>query len=82
MDHETLVAVQGYGKFFLLLLLTVVFYSYAYTIYKRQKTGKKDYEKYSKLVLDDSYDSRPLEEIEGSEKTSKNIKQKLEKGDK
>ena len=61
MDYETLVNVQGYAKFFLLLTVCVIFYSYAYSIYKRDKKGERDFEKYSKLVLDDSISSNPLE---------------------
>ncbi len=62
MDYETLLTVQGYTKFFLILVVFIVFYSYAYTIYKRQKSGERDYEKYSNLVHDDSSVSEPLEE--------------------
>ena len=53
MDYETLLTVQGYAKFFLILVVFIVFYSYAYSIYKRAKTGERDYEKYSNLVHDD-----------------------------
>ena len=62
MDYETLLTVQGYAKFFLLLAVFIIFYSYAYSIYKRDKSGEKDYEKYSNLVHDDSSVSSPLEE--------------------
>jgi cytochrome c oxidase cbb3-type subunit IV len=62
MDYETLLTVQGYAKFFLLLALFIIFYSYAYSMYKRDKTGERDYEKYSNLVHDDSSVSSPLEE--------------------
>ena len=62
MDYETLLTVQGYAKFFLILVVFIVFYSYAYSIYKRDKTGERDYEKYSNLVHDDSSVSIPLEE--------------------
>ena len=62
MDYETLLTVQGYAKFFLILAVFIVFYSYAYSIYKRDKSGEKDYEKYSNLVHDDSSVSSPLEE--------------------
>ena len=62
MDYETLLTVQGYGKFFLILAVFIIFYSYAYSIYKRDKTGERDYEKYSNLVHDDSSVSVPLEE--------------------
>ena len=62
MDYETLLTVQGYAKFFLVLIVFIIFYSYAWSIYKRQKTGERDFEKYSKLVHDDSSVSSPLEE--------------------
>ncbi len=62
MEYETLLTVQGYAKFFLVLAVFIIFYSYAYSIYKRDKSGERDFEKYSKLVHDDSYISSPLEE--------------------
>ncbi|MBD3794450.1 MAG: cytochrome c oxidase, cbb3-type, CcoQ subunit [Sulfurovum sp.] len=68
MDQEILLTIQGYAKFFIILFVFIVFYSYAYSIYKRQRTGERDYEKYSKLVLDDSLDSTPLEERDRLEK--------------
>ena len=61
MDQETWMTLAGYGKFFILFFIFVVFYSYAYSIYKRQRTGERDFEKYSSLVHDDSFDSAPLE---------------------
>jgi cytochrome c oxidase cbb3-type subunit IV len=62
MDYETLLTVQGYAKFFLVLAVFIIFYSYAYSIYKRDKSGERDFEKYSRLVHDDSSVSSPLEE--------------------
>jgi len=62
MSYQELVDLQGYLKFFLLLVVFVVFYSYAYSIYKRDKKGERDFEKYSNLVHDDSIESTPLEE--------------------
>ena len=62
MDYETLVNLQGYVKFFLILIVFVLFYSYAFSIYRRDKKGERDFEKYSKLVHDDSSVSMPLEE--------------------
>jgi cytochrome c oxidase cbb3-type subunit 4 len=61
MSPETLLTIQGYAKFFLILFVFIVFYSYAYSIYKRQRTGERDFEKYSNLVHNDSFDSTPLE---------------------
>jgi len=68
MSQETWMTIAGYGKFFIILFIFIVFYSYAYSIYKRDKTGEKDFEKYSNLVLDDSLDSTPLEKREKIEK--------------
>jgi cytochrome c oxidase cbb3-type subunit 4 len=61
LDQETLLTIQGYGKFFITLFIFIVFYSYAYSIYKRQKTGERDFEKYSDLVHNDSIETKPLE---------------------
>jgi cytochrome c oxidase cbb3-type subunit 4 len=61
LDQETILTIQGYGKFFITLFVFVLFYSYAYSIYKRQKTGERDFEKYSDLVHNDSIESKPLE---------------------
>ena len=62
MEYETLLTLQGYAKFFLLLAVFIIFYSYAYSIYRRDKVGERDFEKYSKLVHDDSSVSPLLEE--------------------
>jgi cytochrome c oxidase cbb3-type subunit 4 len=62
MDQETLLTVQGYAKFFLILVVFILFYSYAWSIYRRDKKGERDFEKYSNLVHDDSVVSTPLEE--------------------
>jgi cytochrome c oxidase cbb3-type subunit 4 len=61
MDQETLLTIQGYAKFFIVLITFLVFYGYAYSMYRRQKTGERDFEKYSNLVHDDALDSAPLE---------------------
>jgi cytochrome c oxidase cbb3-type subunit 4 len=66
--------IQGYAKFFLIALVFVIFYSYAYSIYKRDKTGERDFEKYSDLVLDDSIESKPLEDRKEKEDQKKDDK--------
>ena len=40
MDYETLLTVQGYAKFFLILAVFIIFYSYAYSIYKTIRCGR------------------------------------------
>ena len=73
MEHETLMTIQGYAKFILLTIVFIVFYSYAYSIYKRDKKGERDFESYSNLVLDDNIESEPLEKRTDKEKkTDKN----------
>jgi cytochrome c oxidase cbb3-type subunit 4 len=72
MEHQELVDLQGYLKFFLILAAFIIFYSYAYSMYKRDKKGDKDYEKYSNLVHDDTIEDDPLE----------NRKEKIEKDEK
>jgi cytochrome c oxidase cbb3-type subunit 4 len=62
LSYEQLLELQGYAKFFFTLTVFILFYSYVYSIYRRDKTGEKDYESYSKLVLDDEIDSEPLED--------------------
>ena len=64
MDQETLMTIGGYGKFFILLFIFIMFYAYAFSIYKRQRSGERDFEKYSDLVLNDSLDTTPLEQRE------------------
>jgi cytochrome c oxidase cbb3-type subunit 4 len=71
VDYDTLLTIQGYAKFFMIMFVFVVFYGYAYSIYKRQKTGDRDFEKYSNLVLDDSFDTQPLETREKNDKLEK-----------
>jgi len=66
MDQETLMTMAGYGKFFILLFVFIIFYGYAFSIYKRQRSGERDFEKYSDLVLNDSLDATPLEKRENS----------------
>ena len=74
MDQETLLTIQGYAKFFLILIVFIIFYSYAYSIYKRQRSGERDFEKYSDLVHDDSIVNDPLENRK--EDTQKEEKEK------
>ena len=45
MDYETLMTFQGYAKFFLILIVFILFYSYAFSMYRRQKKGERDFEK-------------------------------------
>jgi len=76
MEYEALLTIQGYTKIGLITLVFIVFYSYAYSMYKRDKKGERDFEQYSNLVLDDSLESKPLED-----NREDNIIEKNKKGD-
>ena len=43
-------------------LAVVIFYYYIIYLYRSEKKGERDYEKYGKLAIDDELDSKPLEE--------------------
>lgn len=64
MGYEELVNLQGYVKIIFMFIVFVVFYTYAYSIYKRDKTGERDFEKYGSLALNDSIETEPLEKRE------------------
>ncbi len=42
-------------------IAVVIFYYYIIHLYRSEKKGKKDYEKYGNLALDDELDSQILE---------------------
>ena len=52
---------QAYGYFALTALMVVLLYGYIFHLYRDQKTGRRDYEKYSKMALNDELDDAPVE---------------------
>ncbi len=52
---------QAYGYFFFTVFLTVILYAYILHLYRAEKKGTRNYEKYGKLALDDELDSTPVE---------------------
>ena len=73
MEYNELLELQGYLKIVLIFIIFIIFYSWVYSLYKRDKTGEKDYEQYSKLVLDDNINSIPLEPINQDRKKEKTV---------
>lgn len=61
MSIETIRELQGYGFFVLLVLMVVILYGYWFHLKRSEKTGRRDYEKYSRLALDDRLDDVPVE---------------------
>ncbi len=61
---EFLINARGWIYFIVTILLIMFLYSYVYYMYKMQASGKKDYEKYSRLALDDGILDTPVESRE------------------
>jgi len=61
VDYETIRIIQGYAYWFITLLLVILLYTYVYHLYKSQKSGKIDYEKYARLALDDNLEDNLIE---------------------
>ena len=66
--------IQAYVYLIGTVIAVVVLYSYIMYLYKSEKSGEKDYEKYGKLALDDNIDSKPLVENESRTKHEKKEK--------
>ncbi len=52
---------QGYAFFFFTVFLVVILYGYILHLYRSEKKGERDYEKYGKMALDDELHDRPVE---------------------
>lgn len=52
---------QGYGFFILVVFLVVILYAYCFHLYRSEKKGERNYEKYVKLALDDELDDSIIE---------------------
>ncbi|WP_456456172.1 cytochrome c oxidase, cbb3-type, CcoQ subunit [Nitratifractor sp.] len=57
----TLSEMQGYAYFFFTVFLVVILYGYILHLYRSEKKGERDYEKYGKMALDDELHDRPVE---------------------
>ncbi len=58
---ETIRELQAYGYIFFTIFLAVILYSYLYHLYKDEKKGTRNYEKYSNMALHDNIDDAPVE---------------------
>ena len=59
---------QGVMYFVLIVFLTFILYGYIIHLYRSEKRGERDYEKYGKMALDDEITSEPVEPIEEENK--------------
>ena len=51
---------QGYASFLMTILFVVALYGYIVYLYRSEKKGEKDYEKFGNIALDDEIDSTPI----------------------
>jgi len=58
----SLAEMQGYAYFFLTVFLVVILYGYILHLYRSEKKGIRDYEKYGKMALNDELSDTPVEE--------------------
>jgi len=53
---------QGYAYVAYTILLTLILYGYIVHLYRSEKKGIRDYEKYGKMALNDELTDTPVEE--------------------
>ncbi len=58
---ENIITFQAYGFFFLIVFLCFVLYGYYFHLIKSEKTGKRNYEKYGNLAINDNISDIVLE---------------------
>ncbi|DAB31858.1 MAG: cytochrome c oxidase cbb3-type subunit [Sulfurospirillum sp.] len=61
---ETIRELQAYGYFFFTVFLVLILYGYVYHLYKSEKIGRRNYEKYADIALNDDITDAPVEKIE------------------
>jgi len=62
---------QGYASLVMSIFLVVMLYWYIIHLYRSEKKGERDYEKYGNIALDDEVTSTPVEDKPASEREYK-----------
>jgi len=65
---------QGYASFFMTIFLVIMLYGYIIHLYRSEKKGERDYEKYGNIALDDEVTSIPVEDKPASKREYKEDK--------
>ena len=55
--------IQAYVFVIGTVITVIILYSYIVYLYRSEKSGQKDYEKYGKIALDDNINSTPIEDM-------------------
>lgn len=61
MDADTLTLIQKNVYLIVTIILCLCLYGYILSMYRSEAKGEKDYEKYSRLALDDSINDEVIE---------------------
>jgi len=64
--------IQGYASFTMTIFLVIMLYGYILHLYKSEKKGERDYEKYGNIALDDEITSAPVEDKPASQRYKEN----------
>ena len=75
MDMELIRNIQGWAYVSMIFIITIGLYAYIYHLYKSQRDGVKDYEKYSDMALNDNIDDI-LVEAKDPQKDEKDNKER------
>ena len=59
---------QGYATFFITIVFVIIMYGYIVYLYRSEKKGERDFEKYGRIALDDSIGTPPVEDKVASER--------------
>ena len=59
---------QGYATFFMTIVFVIIMYGYIVYLYRSEKKGERDFEKYGRIALDDSIGTPPVEDKVSSER--------------
>jgi len=59
---------QGYASIFMTIFLVIMLYGYIIHLYRSEKKGERDYEKYGNIALDDEITSTPVEDKPASQR--------------
>ena len=74
MSVETMREIQAYGFYIMLVVMVVILYSYWFHLKRSEKTGRRDYEKYSNLALNDDLKDNVLESLTSDKDDNRSVK--------
>ena len=74
MSIETIRELQAYGFYIMLVVMVVILYSYWFHLKRSEKTGRRDYEKFSNLALNDDLKDNVLESLTSDKDDNRSVK--------